>query len=110
LFRVLQEGLTNVHRHSASTSVEIRVSLSNEQVQMEIQDYGQGISPSTLALLLDGGIRASVGVAGMRERARELGGSLQIKSAPTGTLVTLILPLTDSAEKYTILKNDIARS
>jgi two-component system NarL family sensor kinase len=110
LFRVLQEGLTNVHRHSASTSVEIRVSLSNEQVQMEIQDYGQGISPSTLALLLDGGIRASVGVAGMRERARELGGSLQIKSDATGTLLTLILPLTDSAEKYTISKNDIARS
>lgn len=110
LFRVLQEGLTNVHRHSASSSVEIRVTLSNTQVKMEIQDYGQGIPPSTLAALLDGGIKASVGVAGMRERARELGGSLQIKSDSTGTILTLILPLTDSTEKYTISKNDIARS
>jgi len=99
LFRVLQEGLTNVHRHSASMRVEIRVTLDDRQVQMEIQDFGQGISPRVLRQLLDGAARTSVGIAGMRERARELGGSLQIDSGTQGTLLKLVLPLPDPHEQ-----------
>jgi PAS domain S-box-containing protein len=99
LFRVLQEALTNVHRHSGSTRVEIRVSVEEQRVQMKIQDFGQGIPTGTLRQLLDGGAKTSVGVAGMRERARELGGSLQIASDAKGTLLTLTLPLKDSEEK-----------
>lgn len=99
MFRVLQEALTNVHRHSGSTKVEIRVSVGDRRVQMKIQDFGQGIPTETLRQLLGGGGRTSVGVAGMRERARELGGSLQITSDSSGTLLTLTLPVEDSEEK-----------
>jgi len=99
MFRVLQEALTNVHRHSESKKVDIRVSLDDQRVQMKIQDFGQGIPKGTVRQLLDGGARTSVGIAGMRERARELGGSLQITSDSKGTLLTLTLPLEDSDEK-----------
>ncbi|HKF04979.1 MAG TPA: DUF4118 domain-containing protein [Candidatus Sulfotelmatobacter sp.] len=99
MFRVLQEALTNVHRHSESTKVDIRVTLDDQHVQMKIQDFGRGIAAGTLRLLLGGGARTSVGVAGMRERARELGGSLEITSDSNGTLLTLTLPLEDSDEK-----------
>ena len=99
LFRVLQEALTNVHRHSESTKVEIRVSLDDQRIQMKIQDFGQGIPSGTLRQLLEVGGRTSVGIAGMRERARELGGSLQITSDSSGTLLTLTLPLGDSEKK-----------
>jgi len=99
LFRVLQEALTNVHRHSASMRVEIRVTLDDKQVQMEIQDFGQGISPRMLRQLFDGASQSSVGIAGMRERARELGGSLQIESGTQGTILKLALPLPDPSEQ-----------
>jgi PAS domain S-box-containing protein len=99
MFRVLQEALTNVHRHSESTKVDIRLSLDAQRVQMKIQDFGQGIPAGTLRQLLAGGARTSVGIAGMRERARELGGSLQITSDSKGTLLTLTLPLEDADEK-----------
>lgn len=98
LFRVLQEALTNVHRHSESTKVDIRVSLDDQRVQMKIQDFGRGIPTGTLRLLLEGGAKTSVGIAGMRERARELGGSFQIKSDSNGTLLALSLPLEVSGE------------
>ncbi len=93
LFRALQEGLTNVHRHSASSKAEIRLSLSPQRVQLEIQDYGKGIARPTLQQLLEGAGKTGVGVAGMRERVRELGGSLTIDSSPDGTLLTVILPV-----------------
>jgi len=99
MFRVLQEGLTNVHRHSQSSKVDIRVTLDDQRIQMKIQDFGHGIPTGTLRMLLEGGARTSVGIAGMRERARELGGSLQITSDSMGTLLTLTLPLEDSDEK-----------
>jgi PAS domain S-box-containing protein len=96
LFRILQEALTNVHRHSESTRVEIRLSVDERRVQMEIQDFGHGIAAGTMRQLLNGGAKGSVGIAGMRERARELGGSLQITSDPKGTVLTLTLPLKSS--------------
>jgi len=99
LFRVLQEALTNVHRHSGSTRVEIRLRVDGQRVQMEIQDFGRGVPAATMRQLLNGGVKTSVGVAGMRERARELGGSLQITSDAKGTLLTLTLPVKDSDEK-----------
>lgn len=102
LFRVLQEALTNVHRHSESPKVDIQVSLDNQFAQMKIQDFGHGIPAGTLRQLLDGRARTSVGIAGMRERARELGGSLQITSDSTGTVLRLTLPLEDSREKRSL--------
>jgi PAS domain S-box-containing protein len=108
LFRVLQEALTNVHRHSESAKVDIRVSLDDQLVQMKIQDFGKGIPAGTLQELLDGGARTSVGIAGMRERARELGGSLKITSDSRGTLLTLTLPRQDSDEKRLTWTNQVS--
>jgi PAS domain S-box-containing protein len=105
LFRVLQEGLTNVHRHSSSPKADIRVSLASEQVRLEIQDYGQGMTRETLLQLNEGAGRTGVGVAGMRERVRELGGQITIQSDASGTLLAVVLPLPQSAKvQSTILE------
>ena len=96
LFRALQEALTNVHRHSGSPKADIRVSLNPRNVRLEIQDYGQGMSPETLRQLIEGVGKTGVGVAGMRERVRELGGHMTIRSDAGGTLLTVVLPLGES--------------
>lgn len=99
LFRALQEALTNVHRHSSGTAVDIRVALETSLVKLEIQDNGLGMPRHTLDHLLDGEAGTGIGIAGMRERARELGGLLQIESDGGGTLLKLALPLHHSSEK-----------
>jgi len=93
LFRTLQEALTNVHRHSASPKADIRVTVDTKQVQLEIQDYGAGLPPESLRQLNEGAGKTGVGVAGMRERVRELGGYFTINSDSHGTLLTVVLPL-----------------
>jgi PAS domain S-box-containing protein len=92
LFRAVQEALTNVHRHSGSSAVDIRIDLDEEQVRLEIKDYGRGIPKERLNRLTDDA-RAGIGIAGMRERARELRGALEIKSDETGTRVIVAIPL-----------------
>jgi PAS domain S-box-containing protein len=109
LFRALQEGLTNVHRHSGSSQVDIRLGLDNNQVRLEIRDYGAGMPPETLKNLVKGGAETGIGIAGMRERARELGGSLRIQSDSHGTLLTVVLPVLHQPEKITSLKSDAER-
>jgi PAS domain S-box-containing protein len=99
LFRALQEGLTNVHKHSGSTAVDIRVFLDADQVRLEIQDNGVGMSAETLKHLLEGAGETGIGIAGMRERARESDGSLEIESDAKGTLLRLTLPIVHEAEK-----------
>jgi PAS domain S-box-containing protein len=98
LFRALQEALTNVHRHSASPKADIRLTLARNQVRLEVQDYGNGMSPDTLRQLHEGAGKTGVGVAGMRERVRELDGYMTIHSDPHGTLLTVVLPLAHSGE------------
>jgi PAS domain S-box-containing protein len=98
LFRALQEALTNVHRHSASPKADIRLTLERNQVRLEVQDYGNGMSPDTLRQLHEGAGKTGVGVAGMRERVRELDGYMTIHSDPHGTLLAVVLPLAHSGE------------
>jgi PAS domain S-box-containing protein len=95
LFRSLQEGLTNVHRHSGSSVVDIRLIVDTKQVRLEIKDKGQGIPPKTLKRLVEGIADTGVGLAGMRERMRELGGSLRIKSDKDGTLLRVVIPISE---------------
>jgi signal transduction histidine kinase len=97
LFRALQEALTNVHRHSASPKADIRVALVPGLVRLEVQDYGQGMPSDVLRQLKEGAGKTGVGIAGMRERVRELGGNMVIKSDSGGTLLAIVLPLTESA-------------
>jgi signal transduction histidine kinase len=92
LFRVLQESLTNVHRHSKATSAEIRLQLSAHAVTLEVTDHGQGIPPAVLSKMQKDGTRVGVGLAGMRERSYELGGKLEIQSDSRGTTVRFIIP------------------
>jgi signal transduction histidine kinase len=97
LFRVAQEALTNVHRHSSSPSVAIRLRAEPTSVVLEIEDAGRGIAgASTAADPETSATSAGVGVAGMRERIRQLGGTFAVESTPTGTLVRACIPLSGS--------------
>ena len=98
LFRVLQEALTNVHRHSGGSAVQILLQVDAEQAQLEVTDNGRGIPQKRLQY---GSAATGVGLAGMRERVRELGGSFEIRSAFPGTTVRVAIPL-QSAEDSNI--------
>jgi PAS domain S-box-containing protein len=94
LFRIVQEALTNVHRHSGSQKAEIRVIRDPKEVKLVVSDEGRGVPPRVLELLSDGA-NLGVGIAGMRERASQLGGQLKIASGARGTTITATLPLRD---------------
>ena len=88
LFRILQEALTNVARHSEATEVCIRLTAEQGRVMLVVTDNGRGIPDDKAAAA------GSMGLLGMRERARSLGGSLSIRGSPgQGTSVTLTLPV-----------------
>jgi signal transduction histidine kinase len=92
IFRVVQECLTNIHRHAGSPTAGIRIIQDDACLRVEIEDAGKGISPekeSAFGSPASGG----VGLRGMRERLRQLGGTLQVQSKGHGTRVTAILPV-----------------
>ncbi|HVI08549.1 MAG TPA: sensor histidine kinase [Candidatus Binatia bacterium] len=93
LFRVLQESLTNVHRHSGASSASVSLEVQKTKLRLEIRDNGTGITGSRLSELSGSAAASGVGIAGMRERLRELGGTLEIDSRENGTTVTASLPL-----------------
>jgi len=90
VFRVVQECLTNVHRHSGSRTAVIRVALSDGIVSVEVRDSGKGMSVEKLIELESSA--SGVGVRGMRERVRQLGGQIRIHSDDSGTTVSITLP------------------
>jgi two-component system sensor histidine kinase UhpB len=92
IFRVVQECLTNIHRHSGSASATISLTRQDERVWLEIKDNGNGIPPEKHAAMTTSG-RSGVGLAGMRERVRQLGGILEIHSSRRGTVIKAGLPL-----------------
>jgi signal transduction histidine kinase len=91
IFRVVQECLTNIHRHSESPIANIRFRHPDGHVLIEIQDKGKGISPDKLNEMATTGT-PGVGIRGMRERLRQLGGDLEISSSGSGAVVTARLP------------------
>lgn len=96
VFRMVQECLTNIHRHSGSKTAVIRVHEQDHEISVEVQDQGKGISRER-QLELNSSNRTGVGFRGMRERLRQLGGALDIQSAGKGTTVRARLPLQASA-------------
>ncbi len=92
LFRIVQEALTNVHRHSGSARAEIRVIRDPREVHLHVTDFGRGVPPEALDLISEGA-SLGVGIAGMRERARQLGGALKVASSSSGTTISVTLPL-----------------
>jgi signal transduction histidine kinase len=101
LFRVLQESLTNVHRHSGASAANVRMLREGEHIQLEIGDNGKGIPQERLHSLYNSGNRAGVGIAGMRERVRELGGDFEVRSDGAGTSVQVTLPVSRPADSVT---------
>jgi signal transduction histidine kinase/PAS domain-containing protein len=92
IFRIIQESLTNIHRHSNSPTANIRINSDSKFVSLEIQDQGQGM-PASMDRDSSGPVRAGVGIQGMRERVRQLGGTFRIDTGADGTLVMATLPL-----------------
>jgi signal transduction histidine kinase len=94
IFRVVQECLTNIHRHSGSTAATVRISRSASDIRIEVEDKGKGLSPEKRAEIASSGT-VGVGIRGMRERVRQLGGSLEICSdgIGKGTVVMTRLPV-----------------
>ncbi|MEW5979395.1 MAG: PAS domain S-box protein [Acidobacteriota bacterium] len=93
LFRIVQEGLANVQRHSGSSQAAIRIRLSDTAVQLEVRDAGAGFPSKPAEESSSGPVRLGVGISGMRERAQQLGGTMEIASSRLGTTVTVSLPL-----------------
>jgi two-component system NarL family sensor kinase len=93
LFRVLQESLTNVHRYSGSSEVSICFQRQPEAAILEVADRGCGIPTEVLQRLSEGCAGVGVGLAGMRERLRELNGNLEINSDGFGTSLRATVPL-----------------
>jgi PAS domain S-box-containing protein len=98
LFRVLQESLTNVHRYSGSPNAEIRIFQSPSKVHLEIVDHGKGVKAGTERSSFAGAPTLGVGIPGMRERIRQLGGQLEVEFSNEGTRVYATLPREASAE------------
>jgi len=105
LFRVLQESLTNIHRHSGSKRAEVALKLFPDRVILEVRDHGTGIPQGLLRNFRDEGTNSGVGLAGMRERLRELGGRLDICSEH-GTLISATMPLSPAAKDGDVKANN----
>jgi PAS domain S-box-containing protein len=97
IFRLVQECLTNIHRHSGSKTAVIRVAREADKIYAEVQDRGKGISQERLAEVQSKG--AGVGIRGMRERVRQSHGELTVDSNALGTKITAIFPAGAPAAK-----------
>ena len=99
IFRIVQECLINIHRHSGSATAAVQIAWLDGHVRLEVMDHGKGISPQMRDQMESGGT-VGVGVRGMRERVRQLGGSLKISSddAGTGTRIVVRLPATEVSQ------------
>ena len=90
LFRITQEALANVHRHSGASTATVRLTLQPGRVELEIRDDGKGFNPDYKSR--EEAPRLGVGLPGMRERARQLGGELRVRSGSEGTVIHVRLP------------------
>ncbi|HWZ77945.1 MAG TPA: sensor histidine kinase [Candidatus Sulfotelmatobacter sp.] len=98
VFRLVQECLTNIHRHSGSSTAKIRLHRSKHEVVIEVEDQGRGIPAEKLDRMTSVGT-PGVGITGMKERVRQLGGTLEINSDGTGTRIVACLPLSETSSK-----------
>ncbi len=105
IFRVVQECLTNVHRHAESSKATIRIYPDDKHVYLEVQDEGKGMPAEKLREIQSHG--SGVGIRGMRERVRQLKGHLEIVSDSRGTKVSVTFPAAHDSSKR---KTDIAKA
>ncbi|MGB8541573.1 MAG: CHASE3 domain-containing protein [Candidatus Acidiferrales bacterium] len=98
LFRVLQESLTNIHRHAKASRAEVSLRIVDRRAVLRVRDYGTGIAPSILEHFLKDGTHVGVGLAGMQERVREQGGQFTIQSDETGSTIEVSMPLSTTSQ------------
>jgi PAS domain S-box-containing protein len=99
IFRIVQEALTNVHRHSGSRTARVHLVCEKHQLRAEVKDDGRGLPLAHATIGMAGRIPAGVGITGMRERAEQLNGVFEMESAPGhGTIVRVTLPLVGATQ------------
>ena len=96
VFRIIQEALTNVFRHSGASSVWVTLVEAQNQLVFGVRDNGKGISEKVTEFRPD---RIGVGISGMKQRVKELGGHLQISNSKPGTLVEVVIPVDVASRK-----------
>ena len=107
-FRIVQESLTNVHRYSGSSTAYVRLTATADQVIVEVGDHGKGIESEKLNARNGTVAPLGVGIQGMRERMRQLSGTLEIKSKPrSGTVVIATLPMARPSNESTDDNDDL---
>lgn len=97
LFRILQESLTNVHRHARTQLVDVQLQVGDGEVTLEVRDHGKGMPAELLERFRTNG-GGGLGLNSMRERISELGGRFEIQSDASGTLVRVAIPLSKTAK------------
>ena len=102
LFRVVQQSLANIHRHSGSKVAQIKINMDAECLAAEICDEGRGIPQEMLRGFYEGTWLVGVGMAGMRERVRDMGGQFDIRSGDTGTTIAVRLPLPSTMQSAVV--------
>jgi signal transduction histidine kinase len=108
VFRLVQECLTNVHRHSGSKSAGIQITRDSDRVLIEVRDQGRGMSPEKLAEVQTKG--SGVGIRGMRERLCQFHGEMLIHSTSVGTTVLLTIPIPEPTAKRAQIKSTLESS
>jgi two-component system sensor histidine kinase DegS len=93
LFRVLQEALTNIQRHSKSTNAEVQFIANGKTATLRVRDHGVGLPPELIQNFNANGTNVGVGLAGMKGRVRERNGKFEIRSDSTGTLISATFPV-----------------
>jgi PAS domain S-box-containing protein len=99
-FRVLQESVTNIYRHSGSRAVEVTFNLIAGIATLTVRDHGRGIPENILERFRHSKLGGGVGLAGMAERVGEVGGQLQIESDPSGTTLIAKIPVMMPNSRY----------
>jgi signal transduction histidine kinase len=94
--RLVQECLTNIHRHSGSEVATIEIARNGASVRLEVQDKGKGISPQRLTAVQSQA--SGVGLRGMRERVRQFEGDMNIESSEKGTRIAFTIPLGEATD------------
>jgi len=96
LFRIVQESLTNVHRHSGSGSATIRLVRAGERLALYVKDQGSGMIDAATGAIADHVQSLGLGILGMRQRLRQFGGQLEIQTSHHGTAIIATVPLTSA--------------
>ncbi len=95
LFRIVQECLTNIHRHSGSETASIRIAREDDALILEVRDEGRGMPAERLSEIQSAG--SGVGIRGMRERVLQFSGRMSIESDDSGTRIHVVIPIPKTA-------------